>query len=67
MSGTLGERLKAKRRELGISQREAAELVSGTPGTIRRYEQDQWVPRGSAAEAAPEFPAGLQAHLSYLA
>jgi transcriptional regulator with XRE-family HTH domain len=38
---TLGARLKAKRRELGLSLREAAERLGWDPETIRRYEKNQ--------------------------
>src|SRR2546425_10770809 len=42
---SLGQSLKAKRREFGISLRELASRLGWDPETARRYEDDQWVPR----------------------
>jgi DNA-binding XRE family transcriptional regulator len=42
----LGERIKAKRRELGLTQRGLAQLLGWDPGTIYRYELGVWAPSG---------------------
>jgi len=44
---TLGERLRAKRREPELSLRDLARRLGWDPETIRRYERDASVPTGS--------------------
>lgn len=41
---TLGERIKAKRRRIGLSQEQAAKHLSVDEGTLRRWERDEWRP-----------------------
>jgi transcriptional regulator with XRE-family HTH domain len=36
---TFGERIRTKRRELGLSQAKAAALIGVDEGTLRRWEQ----------------------------
>jgi DNA-binding transcriptional regulator YiaG len=43
---TLGEAIRRKRRELGLTARELAGQLGWDEGTVRRYEQDVWVPQG---------------------
>ncbi len=52
---SLGERLKAKRRELGISQREASDRLGCDPETVRRYEHDEWAPKGNRLSRLQAF------------
>ena len=42
--GTLGERLQAKYRELGIPRKRAATLLGIDEGTLLRYERGEWQP-----------------------
>jgi DNA-binding XRE family transcriptional regulator len=43
---TLGQRIKAKRRELGMTQWKLAEHFGWDEATVFRYERDEWVPKG---------------------
>lgn len=43
---TLGEAIRRKRRELGLTARELAAQLGWDEGTVLRYEQDVWIPRG---------------------
>jgi transcriptional regulator with XRE-family HTH domain len=52
---SLGGRLKAKRRELGFSLKEAAERLGWDPETVRRYEHDQWMLRGDRLRRLQAF------------
>jgi DNA-binding XRE family transcriptional regulator len=45
-AGTLGERIKAKRWELGLSQRMLSKLLGVDHGTVRCWEKGEWVPYG---------------------
>jgi hypothetical protein len=45
-AATLGNQIKAKRRALGLSQRQAAFILSIDQGTLMRYERDEWAPKG---------------------
>ena len=42
--GTLGERLQARYRELGIPRKRAAVLIGIDEGTLLRYERGKWRP-----------------------
>ena len=44
---TLGERLRHKRMELGLSIREAARIAGVDEGTFARWEDGKWRPRSS--------------------
>ncbi len=46
---TIGARLKAKRRQLGMSLREAAERFGWDPETIRGYERTSACPQASVS------------------
>jgi transcriptional regulator with XRE-family HTH domain len=48
---SLGERISAKRRELGLTQREVAQLFGWDHGTLYRYERDEWKPGGDRLRA----------------
>jgi transcriptional regulator with XRE-family HTH domain len=50
----LGERIKAKRRELGLSIDEAAQRIGVDEGTLGRGERDEWKPK-RASESLDRF------------
>ena len=41
---SLGERIRARRRELGLSQKELAHRLGVTPQAVSRWEKDLAVP-----------------------
>ena len=43
-AGTLGERIKAKRWEMGLSQRGLSKLLGIDAGTASRWEKGEWEP-----------------------
>ena len=47
---TLGDQLKRKRLELGLSLRAAAELIDADEGTLARWETGEWKPRASMSK-----------------
>jgi transcriptional regulator with XRE-family HTH domain len=65
-SRTLGEAIKRKRRELGLTARELAALLGWDEGTIRRYERDVWVPQGERRERLECFLAQTADHKKVL-
>jgi transcriptional regulator with XRE-family HTH domain len=44
---TLGDQLKHKRLELGLTLRAAARLIGANEGTLARWETGEWKPRMS--------------------
>ncbi len=52
---TLGERLSAKRRSLGWSQRRTAAHFGWDETTIRRYERGQWEPKDARLQQLISF------------
>ena len=52
---TLGERIRAKRRELGLTTRQLAARLGWDEGTVRRYERDIWVPEGERLRRIDAF------------
>lgn len=44
---TLSERIAAKRREIGLSIKAAANVIGVDEGTLRRWESGEWKPRFS--------------------
>lgn len=63
---TLGEWIRARRRELGMTTRQLAARVGWDEGTVRRYELDAWVPT-SARRAALEEVLGDKIYCRHLA
>ena len=53
--GTLGERLQAKYRELGIPRKRAAILLGIDEGTLLRYERGEWQPGKRNIEIIERF------------
>jgi transcriptional regulator with XRE-family HTH domain len=51
---TLSEQIAAKRRRLGLSFREVADLLGVDEGTVSRWESGEWKPRMSQ-EAVQSF------------
>jgi transcriptional regulator with XRE-family HTH domain len=49
---TLAERIKAKRKELGLPLKEAAKLIGVDEGTFSRWESGEWRPRLSRDKVA---------------
>lgn len=49
---TLGERLAARRRQLGLTIVAAAKLTGVDEGTFRRWERGTWRPRMSGSAVA---------------
>jgi len=41
---TLGQRIRGKRRKLGLNQEMAAKLIGVDEGTLRRWESGEWQP-----------------------
>jgi len=56
---TLGERLQAKYRELGIPRRRAANLLGIDEGTLLRYERGKWQPGKRNGEIIERFLGGF--------
>ncbi len=54
-TGTLAGRLLAKRRELGLSQREAARLIGVDPGTWAGWEKGDEIKREAHRKAMEGF------------
>jgi transcriptional regulator with XRE-family HTH domain len=52
---TLGEAVKRKRRELGLTTRQLAAHLGWDEGTVRRYEKDVWVPQGERRDRVERF------------
>jgi DNA-binding XRE family transcriptional regulator len=52
---TLGERIKAKRRELGMTQKQLADLFGWDEATVFRYERNEWVPKGQRLQRLEAF------------
>jgi transcriptional regulator with XRE-family HTH domain len=52
---TLGEQIRAKRRERGITARQLAVQLGWDEGTVRRYEKDLWVPQGPRRKRLDSF------------
>lgn len=45
------ENLKSKRKQLGLTQKELAEIVGITPKTIQNYEKKRTIPTSAVMEA----------------
>ena len=45
------ENLKSKRKQLGLTQKELAEIVGITPKTIQNYEKKKTIPTSAVMEA----------------
>lgn len=52
---TLGEWIRAKRRELGLTTGQVAARLGWDEGAVRRYERDIWVPEGERRERLTAF------------
>ena len=52
---TVGERIWATRRKLGLSQEEAARLIGVDEGTLRRYERGEGRPTSAILSALETF------------
>jgi DNA-binding XRE family transcriptional regulator len=52
---TLWERIRSKRRQLGLSQERLAKLLGVDEGTLRRWERGEWVPKGDRLERIARF------------
>ena len=52
---SIGDRLKAKRRALGWSQRRTADHLGWDETTIYRYERGEWVPKPERLEQLEVF------------
>jgi DNA-binding transcriptional regulator YiaG len=52
---TLGEAIRRKRRELGLTARQLAAWFGWDEGTVRRYEKDTWIPQGERRERVERF------------
>lgn len=59
---TLGEAIRRKRRELGLTFRELATRLGWDEGTVRRYEHGIWAPRGDRRERVERFLARSSDH-----
>ncbi len=52
---TLGEAIKRKRRELGLTARQLAAQLGWDEGAVRRYEKGVWVPQGERRRRVERF------------
>jgi transcriptional regulator with XRE-family HTH domain len=59
---TLAEQIRAKRRELGLTQEQAAKLIGIDEGTLMRYERGEWTPKGARLVRVIKFLGSINAH-----
>lgn len=52
---TFGERIAAKRRELGLTQAKLAALLGWDEATLFRYERGRWMPKGKRLQQLEKF------------